>query len=249
MGVKSYTHEDLVAILNEARSSMHLHIEFERVLAGSQPADDKGLTDFIKHQLGINPDTNPREFNECLARIRNEEIKETDITPAHGEVHEEKVYGVIVFRRSDHGPFILDHQIKALLKAACTRMGVFEKPKGSKGDIVEMSAIVATGASLRNPARPWEVYITDAEGKPATTHFEIVRGTITGASGQKLSIVHHTEFAPEGSHLDFIVKWAHRKFTADLWPKVIAAAMQIGLGAIKNRQYGRFRVLKMEVED
>lgn len=236
---KAYTEAELAAMMDGERSAAAVTLTMTRRLAGSQPAGEKGVMAFVEHHLGLEPGS--PEFEAACARIQKEEIGDREATPEGGEVQEVESYAVNVIRRSEHGPFVLEHQIKAMIKQAASRLGLFAaKGKvGCKGDVAEMGTVEAAGASLLNPKRPWEVYLVDANGKPVTTEWARISGSVGTPQGKR-SIQHDTEVAPEGTMLHFIVRWPARKMKAEDMVKTIAAARVIGLGSCLSLDYGRF---------
>jgi hypothetical protein len=251
-----YRDEDVSRAFEEERKGVKILIEFTREVAGSQPATDDGLRAFIKHHLGIDPETQAQEFEECLARIKKEEIGERDITPKNdkgesGEVEEAKVYGVNVLRSTGKGAYIGAHQIKACFKACASRLGFFVGAKGKlgpKGDLAEFGTALAAGDSLLDPERPWEIYLVDKSGKPAKTHWGKIMGSVQSSSGRK-SIMYDCEMAPAGTRLEFVFRYPPRNFSEEKWLKIVGAAKEVGLGAVKSLDYGRFKVLEMKFVD
>ena len=236
--------QELDAMLAEHRQSMTIKARFLRPLAGGQPASDDGLRAFIKHHLGIAPDA--PEFEAAFQRIRKEEIGERSTTPETGEVQTEEVYAVNVIRKSEHGSFLLEHQLKALIKQAASRLGLFQvKGKvGAKGDIAELGTITATGESLQNQDRPWEIYLRK-NGAAAATHFVPISGSVGTPQGKK-SIQHHTEVAEEGAEFSFQIAWPKKRLTMDDMKLILAAATQIGVGSCLSLGYGRFEVVDLQ---
>lgn len=233
-----WTEKEIAELADGSRSVARMTLRFLRPLAGGQPAGDKALEAFAEHHLKLVPGT--QEFKDAIARIKTEEIGERDATPEVGEVQEKHVYAVNVIRRSDKGPYVLEHQVKALLKQAASRIGLFKARIGTKGDMAEMGTVAAIGESLRNPARPWEVYLRNGSG-PATTSYDKIAGSVNTPRGKK-SIQHHTEIAAEGSRISFEFRWPVGKLKAENLKEILAAAKIIGLGSCLSLGYGRFEV-------
>jgi len=236
---------DLDRMLQHIRSTATITARFLRPLAGGQPAGDKGLAAFVEHWLKISPDS--PEFQQAIDRIKNEEIGERETTPEAGEVQTETVYAVNVIRRGEHGPYVAEHQIKAMLKQAASRLGLFTAKKGSKGDVAEMGTVTAAGDSLQDPKRPWEIHLRKG-GRAAATEFHSISGSVGTPSGKK-SIQHHTEVCEEGAEFCFKIEWPAKKLTATDMALVIAAASKIKLGSCLSLGYGLFEVMSMEIDD
>lgn len=232
---------DLDKLLKKHRTWAIVKAHFVRETAGGQPAGRKQIEAFVEHHLKFKPGT--QEFIDIVNRIEKEEIGERDTAPPDGELETTKVYGVNVIRKSDKdfGPYILEHMIKACLKVAASRLEIFTKKRGSKGDLVEMGEIMAHGDSMRDPERPWQIYLTNGNGDPVGTEFKVISGSVSTPTGKK-SIKHHTEFAPEGSKFEFKIYWPPKKIKHKDMLLMLAAARKIGLGSCASLGYGRFEI-------
>ena len=192
---------------------------------------------------------NTSEFNSCLERIKTAEAG-INTTPPEGEVEEESSYSVSIIRRHNDWRWIAEHQIKALLKQAASRVGIFVAKKGSKGDIAEMTAIKASGASVCDPEAWWKIGLYDlseAEEKPATSEFICTKGQVSGASGKR-SIVTYAECVRNG-YLSFDICWPPNKIKEKEMITILAAASQIGLGSELSLGNGKFEIVSAEIDD
>ncbi len=214
-------------------------------LAGGMPADDKGLANFVSHVMGLEAGT--KESDEAISRIKKDEIGQEDTTPDGGEVKTEKVYAVNIIRRSEHGPFILEHMVKAMLKQAASRATSKNAEPGVKNELSEGSVIVAHGDSLQDPARPWEIYLRQ-NGGPTETEFLKVQGAVGDPKGGKRSISSDVEVAVEGSEFEFEIRYQGRKLKPDYLRNVVWAASQMSVGSCKAKEFGKFEVVKMEAD-
>jgi len=242
---EKFTREDLNKRADKFRAKVVVRCRFTRPHAGGQPATEKSLQAFVKHHLKLDPDG--QEGADAIARIMNEEIGEREDTPDGGELKEEKVYGVNVIRRNDNGPFILEHMVKACVKVAASRLGYFVKKRGSKGDLSEMTLVRAHGASLKDPERPWEIHLTDAEGNPVGTHYELISGSINSAQGKK-SIQHHTECSDEDCYFEFEYRWPATKIKKNEMLDIMAAIGNIGIGSTRSLNFSKFEVIEGEID-
>ena len=242
--MSKYTQKDLDKRFESKRGSLVAKCRFLTPFCGGQPADEKGLRAFIVHHLGLQEDT--PEFDKAFARINDEEIGERDLTPGEGEIKEEEVYAINVIRQDDVGPYLMAHQIQALLKQAASRLDLYTAKKGSKGDMAEMGSVFAHGESNQSDDRR-KVYLRNGEGK-AETYFEIERGCVTSSQGRK-SIMTHVEHAPIGTHFEFEFRWLPRKnnVSEDVMVTVMGGATAVGLGSVLSLGHGSFEVLEMEV--
>lgn len=241
----TYSQGDMDAILGKRRARARIRCRAIRPIAGGQPAGDKGLRSFVEHHLGLEPGS--KDFEDAVKRISEEEIGEVDVTAEGGEVETKEVYQVNCIRKSKIGPFLLEHQVKAMLKQAASRMGIFKKKIGSKGDLAEMGTVRAAGASLMDPKRPWEIYLLAGSKKPAATHWEKISGSVNTPKGKK-SIMHHTEVTQEGAEFEFEVDWMPTKLKKADFLALVAAATQIGIGSCQSLGYGKWEVVEMDVK-
>jgi hypothetical protein len=187
------------------------------------------------------------EAEKAFARIRNEEFpKEEEEEAEEGEVKVKKVYSVHMFRRSDKGPFFLGHQVRAVIKQVASRLGFFQKKKGTKGDLSEFGTAVAHGDSLQNPDRPWEIYPRMGKG-PATTHFETVSGCVKTPNGKK-SITSETEMVDEGAEYEVLFRYPRDcKLTDEDMIKILGGYEAVGQGSVLSKSYGRVQLVRGEI--
>lgn len=218
------------------------HAVFRTALVGGLSADEKGIRAYVAHHMKLTG----QDAEDAVARIIKEELGERDTTPETGELKEKMVYGVTVFRRDSNGPWLGDWMAKACLKAAASRLNLFMTKRGSKGDIAEMGRVAAIGSSLRDPAKPHQLYLVDADGKPADTYFDEIKGRISGPSGSA-SIVSQKECAPAGTRISFSFRWYNGKLKEDDIANIFAAAMNIGLGSAKAFERGKFDIERLEI--
>jgi len=240
----TYTQRDLDKLLGKVRARATVTCRSVRKIAGGQPATDKGLDAFVQHHLGLDPESD--KGKEAISRIKDKEIGERATGTEDGELDNKEVYQVNVIRRNRTGPFLLEHQIKAMLKQAASRLGLFVKKRGSKGDMAELGTVRAHGESLQDPTRPWEIHLR-LNGSAAETSFDQITGCVSTTQGKK-SIMHHTEVVDEGTEFAFEFDWIPTKLKKSNMLEIIAAATQIGIGSCQSLGYGKYEVVEMEIE-
>lgn len=219
------------------------HCTLRTELVGGMSADEAGVRAFVAHHLRLVDD----EAEAAVQRILAEEIGERNTTPEGGEITEKLTYGITVIRRDARGPWLGDWMIKACLKAAASRTGLFMTKRGSKGDLAEMGRVRAVGASLATPDRPERIHLVDETGSPAQTYFQEFKGRVQSAQGA-VSIVSHKECVPPGSRFAFEFRWYDGKLKEENIADIFAAAMNIGLGSAKAFERGKFSVESLEIE-
>ena len=240
--MSSYTMKDLNAVYSAYCGSATAVCRLTREIVGGQPATDDGIRAFAKHHLHI-PD---EEIEQVVARIKGEEIGERDTTPATGELKEKESYGLNVLRHSAFGPWVGDWQIKAALKQAASRVGLFVSERGSKGCIAEMGKVSAQGISLHGPE--FQIHLIDPESEaPAQTEYQKFMGRVNTPSGAK-SIVNDAETCPAGSRFSFRFQWYDAKLTEKHMVQIFAAMPVIGLGSAKSLERGKFDIESLDID-
>lgn len=272
-----YGKSDLAAMFEGLRERIVVKAQFLREHIGGQPATERGMHDFIHHQMGIDPQfdvkplydkfgrlsngkpTNP-EFINTFNRLRQDELmvaKLEEGEPKPGEeLIELKVYGVKCIRRDDRGPFMLDHMIKAAFKCAASRLNLYDPKRGIKGDVQELGTVLACGDSLQDPEQPWKIYLRK-DGKPAETYYRRLQGRVQTSQGSR-SIQYDAETVGEGTEFSFEFRWLREKMGAGWRNKVakaseilkaISAMPEIGLGSARSMSYGKWEVVEVETQD
>lgn len=235
------TPEQLNTLFQEMTLKVYCEGQFITNLIGGQPADTKGLQAFVKHHLKL---TDQEEIDAAVARIREEEIGDRDL-PGQGELQEKITYGVNVLRRDKKGPWLGIWQIKANLKAAASRLGIFTSTIGTKGDLAECGRLRAEGDSCKNGAVD-RVHLYHDNGSPVETYFEKIMGSVSSPKG-RVSIVHDSEVAPLGCKFAFVLHLLPKRFSNDDLKKIFAMAGEIGLGSVKALERGKWQVKLLEI--
>ena len=240
--MSTYTMKELSNVYASYCGSAIAVCRLTREIVGGQPATDEGIRAFAKHHLKIPDD----QIEDVVARIKGEEIGECDKTPEAGELKEKESYGLNVLRRSAFGPWLGDWQIKAALKQAASRVGLFVSKRGTKGDIAEMGRISAHGISLHGPE--FHIYLIDSESEaPAGVEYKKFFGSVTTPSGRK-SIVNDAECCLIGSRFEFQFQWYDGKLTEADMVSIFSALPVIGLGSAKSLEQGKIEIEKLEIE-
>lgn len=237
------TKKDLDKTFDQLTAKIRVECEFTTDYVGGQPADDKGLEAFCKHHLGLEGE----RLERAIRRIKKEEIGEKDKTEPLDELKEKEVYSVNIIRSDDNGPWIGCWQIKACLKCACSRLGVFQKKRGTKGDMSELGKVTAFGASEISHAPVDRIYLYNENGEPVKTKFKKFMGSVSTPKG-KTSICHDSETAPPGTKFAFCLQVPPEKFSLETIKKIMAFIGQIGLGSVKALERGKFKIEYVDVE-
>lgn len=231
--------------LNERYEELTAFARCECVLAtemvGGQPADERGIRQFVTHHLGI---TDAKEAEAAIKRILHEEVANT--TPPEGELPEGKVYGLRALRRTEHGPYIGDWMIKAAIKQAASRLDIFKTIRGTKGNFAEAGRVRAWKDSLQDEANPNLVYLRNGVGAAKTFHKEFM-GRVQTPQGA-VSIIHQSECVEPGSRFAFEFRFPKGKLKQEDVRDVLAMMMIVGIGSARSLERGKFRITNADVE-
>ena len=247
----TYTQEDLNKRYEGMTGMAQVEAVFVTELVGGQPAEREGVEAFVHHHLKL---TGP-EAEQAIARILSEEIdlsKETGVEPVTDEVEvrelkETLTYGLTVIRRDEHGPWLGDWMVKACLKSAASRLGLFVKVRGAKGDMAQMGRVKAINHSLLTPRYPERIHLVNESGTAAPTVFRTFRGRISGPKGS-VSIISDKECALVGARFAFEFRWFDLNLTESQVVDIFSAATNIGLGSCKAFERGKFHIELLDVE-
>ncbi|MHA2068814.1 MAG: hypothetical protein ACXABY_31010 [Candidatus Thorarchaeota archaeon] len=232
--------QTLESTYHDLTMSIEAECEFLTSVVGGQPADDKGLEAFCKHHLGLTDE----EIPAAIARIKDEEIGERDLEAA-GELKERESYAVNIIRRDKSGPWLGSWQIKACIKCACTRLGIFMGKKGSKGDLSHLGRVVPIGDSIKSDFLD-RVHVYLPDGTPVETSFQTFMGCVNSPQGRN-SIVHDSEVIQPGARFAFSLQVPPRYYSNKDIQLIFSVIGQIGIGSVKALERGKFRVHGIEI--
>ena len=271
----TYGTKDVERAYENLTSVAIIEFEFISPLVGGQPASRDGVEQFVIHHLGKTGEDlweyrkddsgewimkrggkNRVKFlsdegEAAVRRIREEEIRNEDVTPETGEVKERESYAVQVLRRSEHGPFIGDWQVKACFKQAASRRELFKKKVGSKGDMAEVGRACAVGTSLIGSKESDRrmVHLYDEEGNLLKDRiWERIHGRVQTAKGAQ-SIVNDCEIAPIGTRGSFEFRWYPGKIREADFLDLVAIAGNCGFGSARSLERGKWKTLSLEILD
>lgn len=235
---------ELNAIYEGITTQVVAECELTTDMVGGLPANDEQLEDFCRHYLKVPED----EVEDAVKRIKNEEIGERsgDQDPLD-ELAEKKSYGLNVVRKDEKGHWIGTWMVKAMMKVAASRLGLFVKKRGSKGDMAEMSRILAFGKSKKSGARD-RIHLYSGNGKAVETDFIEYMGSVSNPKG-RMSIKHHSETVRPGAR--FMFEWRFPPFKIKLndVKMLFATISEIGLGSVKAMERGKLKVVSLEVTE
>jgi hypothetical protein len=244
--MSEYSFEQLNGRYEEMTAFAEAECETVTDIVGGQPGGTPGVQAFVSHYLHLEG----AEAEAAVARILNEEIGERDVTPENGELKEKRVYGINVIRRNSHGPYLGNWMIKAMIKQAASRVGLFveQRSSGAKGNFSEAGRVAAVGISLIDPDHSNHIYLSNAAGDgPAETEFKEFTGRVMTPSGP-VSIMHHSEVAGPGSRFAFRFHFLPGKTKESDLVDVFAMTMVCGLGSVRSLECGKFKINKLSVE-
>lgn len=239
-----YSLEQLQQRYVEYTASIKCECEFATELVGGQPGDEAGIAAFVRHHLEI---TDPKEASAAVRRIMNEEIGEHGVALPTDELAEKESYGVCMLRRSEHGPWLGDWQIKACIKQAASRLNLFSGTYvGAKGDLAEAGQVVAVGKSLQQSEHPERIHLVNPNGEKVETYYTKFMGRVSTPNG-KSSIVHDSECAAPGTRFAFEYRFLNSKLKEDDVLDLLSLAMVVGLGSARSLERGHFKILSADL--
>lgn len=248
--VTTYTQADLDGYYEDMTNRLVAECEFTTELVGGMAADKAGIEAFCRHHLKIEDEA---ALSAAVTRIMDEEIGErAKAASEEAELEEKLTYGVCIIRRDLFGPWLGNWMVKACLKAAASRLGLFVAKKGSKGDVIEMGRVHAHGISLHPEVSQPQVHVhlIDPIGdgvSGATTYFHDFRGRVSTPAGS-MSIVSDRECVDAGTRFGFEFRWYAGKIGKEDMARIVAAMECIGLGSAKAFERGKFVVRHMTIE-
>lgn len=239
-----------------------IYIRFDTDVVGGVPASDEAILAFVQHHYHLTGD----DAIKAVARIKSEEIGTKGTATPEDELDTTLSYGLTQIRHSSWGPYLGDWMVKACIKVAASRLGLFVKVRGSKSDMTEMGQVSAIDWSLQpvkmqvvsegdpHTAEPHQMIHLWVEGKdgeviPAPTSYRTFRGRVSTPSGY-MSIVGDKEIAPPGTRACFEFRYyKHGKLTDENIANIISAMGVIGLGSAKAFECGKFTVMRAEINE
>lgn len=247
--VTTYTQADLDGYYEGMTNRLVAECEFTTELVGGMAADRDGIEAFCRHHLHLEGEA----VEAAVTRIMDEEIGERKKAAAEdAELEEKLTYGVCIIRRDTFGPWLGNWMVKACLKAAASRLGLFVDKRGSKGDVIEMGRVHAHGISYHSQVPQPHTHIhliepaEDGAGG-ATTYFHDFRGRVSTPAGS-MSIISDRECVDAGTRFGFEFRWYAGKIGGEDMARIISAMECIGLGSAKAFERGKFAVRSMTVE-
>jgi len=236
-----YTQKDLENRFLELTGVARVRAMFQTELVGGAPADEAGVRAFIQHHLKLEGE----EAEGAVRRILSEETGQPAGKDEELELEEHRTYGLSILRCDECGPWIGNWMVKACLKAAASRLGLFVSKRGSKGDVAEIGRVTGAGASGCKLAVD-RIHLVDEEGLAAKTYYRQFKGRVSGPTGS-VSIVGDRECAPEGTRFGFEFRWKKGKLADDDIANMFAIAQNIGLGSAKAFERGKFSIQELEI--
>jgi hypothetical protein len=241
---KSITwHADQLQRTFEAHATeLRLRCRAVREVVGGQPASRVGIESYLKYQVDPFNVLSAEQRAEMADRIEKEEIgKRRNTTPEGGEIQETFTGQITVIRQDPRGHWLGDWMLKAGVKQAASRLGIWSGTRGSKGDMSEGGVVYATGPSLLDPARPYKIYLRDETGeKPAATDYETFRGSITLPKGERVSIVTNAEVAVPGTMFWWRYLCLGDRVSDEQFELLVAYLGNMGVGSARSQERGKY---------
>jgi hypothetical protein len=224
----------------ELTACLTVEAELVTEMIGGQPAGQDGVESFVKHHLKLVGEEAEAAVQRIMAR---EGAGPREIAPPEGELKEVESYAVNIIRHTEFGPYIGNWMIKACVKQAASRIGLFKKKIGTKGDFAEGGRVHAIGHSRKEDDRKIYLYDVENDDGDVTTYYRKFRGKVSTPQGS-VSIVHDSEVAPPGTRFNFEYRFMNGKTSKDEVMNILALACNCGVGSAKSFECGKFRIVK-----
>lgn len=228
---------------------INLMCRFVTPSVGGVPAKEADLKNYVKYHLGLEGE----EAEASYQRISGTEIGTHSPDMAEGdEITEKETYGVNVYRRDENGPYLGAWMFKACMKQTASRLGLFMKHRGLKGDMAEMTSVSPLGKSHKGDRKavsfdPLRVYLFNPDrGKLVHTTFEKFVGTVNNR-GTRMSIMHDSEVVPAGTMFSVQVVTPSRHLSQDSIDMILSDIGNVGLGSAKALERGKFEIIEAEI--
>jgi hypothetical protein len=213
-------------------------LQFRHKVLGGIPKDPKVIENWLRSRAGIDSD---QEIRQAMLRTLIElgvdvspDMTYEEMVTASGELAAIKQTNG--FKRNEHGLFIEDRQIKAMIKESTAIL--FPYQSGYKWG--------RTGKAPRNFLAE-TVFVDPAQislSKREPDGIELMMIHASGPKGQVNSLSYHEYvMKPE---LSFQVLVARDEIKNDDWPQIWVHAQENGFGASRSQSYGRFDVVKWD---
>lgn len=237
------TGNEVEAVYQELTASLKVEAELITDMVGSQPASEDGIRAFVTHQLKLSG----QEADKAVENILTREVGERDKRPPEGELTEVESYAVNVIRRTAYGPYIGDWMLKACIKQAASRCGLFKKKIGTKGDFVEGGRVYAMGSSNNGATDDIRKIFLYKNGNPAPTFYRKFFGKVSTPQGSK-SITHDSECVKPGTRFAFEYRFMRGKTNKEEVLSILALMCNTGVGSAKPFECGKFKIIEADLE-
>jgi hypothetical protein len=225
-----------------------VELSFEDRIMGGIPRDPKVIEGWLKSKAGI---TDKRELAQVVGRTMaengNEHSALDEIVKSFQDMDADEVYNLIDkasegmasqqhlngFKRDEHGLYIEDRQVKAMLKESTNILFAGERwgktKKGPRSFVAE-----------RIYVRPGRIHLNTNE----PDGIELVVGHVSDKMGKRSTLTYH-EYV-ERPVISFDLEVLRDEITLEQWAELWTHAERNGLGALRSQSYGRFDVTGWE---
>ena len=203
-------------------TTYHVELQIRELLCGGVPKDPSTLLTFTRVRTGHEDDITTGQV---------EELEET-VTP--DTLSPDNLKNVTTFQRDEHGLFLHERNIKAMLKECAQVLGFNKKLRGLK-------QVNQHGLFVKGQLETDRVYLED----PETGEY------MTAVSGELVSPVHawtgssikRTEYVQRPILRFDLWVLADSPWTDEAWQRVWMLAQENGIGACRSQGYGKFDLL------
>lgn len=218
-------------------------IEFRGRIVGATPSDPKLIEGWLRSKMGLTREDEIREMTVrtlvdlgLYATENEDELDTTFGSLAQAAEAIAKKSQTQRFKRDEHGLYIEDRIVKAMLREAVNILFPYQAPNnaGKWGVTRKAARSFFVERVFVNPAK---IYL----GASEPTGIDLFVGHVSGPQGPRSTLGYYEYVERARCTFDVIVMKDEVK--DEQWGEIWALAEEIGLGAMRSQSFGRFDVL------
>lgn len=242
--------------LGEVYTFRQVTVQFLSRIYGGIPLRPDVIEAWIRKGTGINQQQELAAVVKRTIMELDPELAETakNMTPYElMKLASEKLatsQSSVGFKRDEQGLFIESRQIKAGLREATNILYAGKRwgdtKKGPKSWLAERVFVGPERIHLGVPAPDGEVALegfpAGHQGTPEPTNLELFVGHVNGPQGPRSTLTYYQYV--ERPRVTFLVATIQDDVIANEWPRIWVALENLGFGALRSQDAGRFEVVE-----
>lgn len=246
--------------LGETTNTYFVELEFLDGILGGNPKNPTVFRTHIESKLRREAKAAEKRGLEPPSEERIQEIVQRRMTEMFGEdvettIDAETEKARTGFKSNDHGPYIEDRQVKAMIREMMSTSGINQSNRGSKQTFQHLLAVIACeddGTPLEGARSQQINFWRDGDIVSEPDDYVEMCAQVVGPLGHRSIIKQHDRIV--GATIRFLVRvpanLPQARSTAMLRDKeivgVFAHAQNDGLGACRSQGYGKFWIVSLE---